>query len=101
MVGYNLVHVGHRAVHIYVHVGYCAVGFLAGFRNLTVQGRCCRNFVLIVLCFFFVEKIPSERSRSTSATLIAFLAAVGLPAPRRLTTASTRHGPASPTPLPP
>ena len=38
MVGYNLVHVGHRAVHIYVHVGHRVVGFLVGFRNLTVQG---------------------------------------------------------------
>ena len=54
VVGYNLVHVGHRAIHIYVHVDHRAIGFLAGFRNLTVQGRCCRNFVLTVLCFFFL-----------------------------------------------
>ena len=98
----NLVHVGHRAIHIYVHVGHRAVGFLAGFGNLTVQGRCCQNFVLTVLCFFFfVEKSPSERSQSTSVTPIAFLAAAGLPAPRRLATAPTRHGPASLTPPPP
>ena len=58
MVGYNLVHVGHRAVHIYVHVGHHAVGFLAGFGNLTVQGRCCRNLVLTVSCFFFCREEP-------------------------------------------
>ena len=58
MVGYNLVHVGHRAVHIYVHIGHRAVGFLAGFGNLTVQGRCCQNFVLTVLCFFFCREEP-------------------------------------------
>ena len=94
-------HVGHRAIHIYVHVGHRAVGFLASFENLTVQGSCCQNFVLIVLCFFFAEKSPSEQSRSTSVTPIAFLAAAGLPAPRRLATAPTRHGPASLTPPPP
>ena len=57
-VGYRAVHiyvhVGHRAVDIYVHVDHRAVGFLAGFGNLTVDGRCYRNFVLIVLCFFFL-----------------------------------------------
>ena len=58
MVGYNLVHVGHHAVHIYVHVGHRVVGFLTGFGNLTVQGRCCRNFVLTVLCFFFYKEEP-------------------------------------------
>ena len=36
MVGYNLVHVGHRVVHIYVHVGHHAIGFLAGFGNLSM-----------------------------------------------------------------
>ena len=94
--------VGHRAVHIYVHVSHRAVGFLVGFGNLTVHGRGYRNFVLTVLCFFFfVEKSPSERRQSTSATPITFLAAAGLPAPRRLATAPTRNGPASLTPPPP
>jgi hypothetical protein len=27
----------------------------AGFRNLTVQGRCYQNFMLVDLCFFFAE----------------------------------------------
>ncbi|XP_062188935.1 uncharacterized protein LOC133892263 [Phragmites australis] len=48
-----------------------------------------------------LEKSQSERRRSTSATPIAFLAAAGLPALRRLATAPTRHGPASLTPPPP
>ena len=63
----------------------------------------CRE-VLLKFCIdsfmflFFAEKSPLERSRSTSVTPIAFLAAVGLPAPRRLATAPTRPGPASLTP---
>ena len=40
-------------------------------------------FVLIDLCFFFTEKI------------LVFLATAGLPAPRRVATAPTRHSPAS------
>jgi hypothetical protein len=58
----------------------------AGFGNLTMQGRCCRNFVLIDWCFFFAE---------------VFLAAVSLPAPRYVTTTPTRHITASLTSPPP
>ena len=32
--------------------------FFAGFGNLPVQGRCCRNFELIVSCFFFCRVGP-------------------------------------------
>ena len=32
--------------------------FLAGYRNLPIQGRFCRNFVLIVLFFFFCRAGP-------------------------------------------
>jgi hypothetical protein len=46
-------------------------------------------FVLTDLCFFFTEKI------------LVFLAAAGLPAPRHVATAPTRHSPTSLTPPPP
>ena len=82
-------HVDHHAVHIYVHVGHRAIGFLVGFGNLTVQERCCRNFVLAVLCFFFCEEEPIEAEPEY------------LGDPDRLATAPTRHGPASLTPPPP
>ncbi|XP_066396222.1 glutamate receptor 2.8-like [Miscanthus floridulus] len=39
------------------------------------------------------KKSPSEQSQSTSVTLIAFLAAAGLPTPHRLATAPTLHAP--------
>jgi hypothetical protein len=61
----------------------------AGFGNLTLQGRCCRNFVLAHLCSFFVEKI------------LLFLANAGMLATHRVATASTSHNPANLTPLPP
>jgi hypothetical protein len=84
--------VGHRAVHIYVHVSHRAVGFLAGFGNLTVQGRCCRNFVLIVLCSFFLQRrarrsrarVP-RRPRSSSSPLRVCLHHVALPLHRPAT----------------
>jgi hypothetical protein len=50
-------------------VGHWANIFLAGFGNLPVQGRFCRNFVLIVLFFCFAEQDLSEGTRSTSACL--------------------------------
>jgi hypothetical protein len=58
----------------------------AGFRNLTVQGRCYQNFMLVDLCFFFAYVL---------------LATVGLPTPRRVATAPTRYSPTSLTPPPP
>jgi hypothetical protein len=58
----------------------------AGFENLTVQGRCCRNFVLIDLFSFFIE---------------VFLAVVGLPALCHVATTLICHSPASLTPPPP
>ena len=54
-----------------------------------------------IYLFFMQVKELSERSRSTLATPIVFLGVAGLPAPRRLATAPTRHRPASlipPTP---
>jgi hypothetical protein len=69
-----------------VHVSHHAVSFLAGFRNLTVQGRCYQIFVLIDLSSFFAEKV------------LVLLAVAGLPAPRRVATTPTRHSPASLTP---
>jgi hypothetical protein len=58
----------------------------AGFKNLNVQGRCCQFFfVLTDLCFF-------------TEMILVFLAAAGLPAPRRVATAPTRHIPTSLTP---
>ena len=84
-----------------VHVGHRAVGFLVGFGNLTVQGRCCRNFVLTVLCFFFCREEPVGAELEYLGDPDRLPAAVSLPAPRRLATESTRHGPASLTPPPP
>jgi hypothetical protein len=43
-----------------------------------VQGRLCRNFVLIVLFFLFCRENPSEGTRSTSATLIVSTATLGI-----------------------
>ena len=52
-----------------------------------------QNFQLSpYVLFFFAEKSPSEPSRSISVTPIVFLATAGLPAPRCLATAPTRHG---------
>jgi hypothetical protein len=72
--------------NVVVYVWMSAIVLLVlftGFGNLTVQGRRCRNFVLTDLCFFFVE---------------VFLAVAGLPAPRPLATAPTRHNPTSLSP---
>jgi hypothetical protein len=57
-----------------------------GFENLTLQGRCCRNFVLADLFSFFAE---------------VFLDVIGLPAPHHVATTPTRHRLVSLTPPPP
>ena len=96
-------YVGLRAV---VDVGVRALwmlafvpSFLAGFGNLPVQGRCCRNFEQkITYCLFMQEKSTSEGTRRTP---IVFVDVAVLPSLRRLATASIRHCPASltsPTP---
>jgi hypothetical protein len=68
------------------------------------------KFSIDSIMFFFKRRASRSRAgvpqrRSTlpekKATLIVFLAVVGLPAPHRLATAPTCHGPASLTPLPP
>jgi len=46
-------------LRVVVNVGHRAILF-ACFGNLPVQGRCCRNFELIVSCFFFCRAIPVE-----------------------------------------
>ena len=92
--------ISHRAVFVPLICG-CRPScrfFLAGFGNLPVQGRFCRNFQLIVLCFFFCRE---EHVRGDSATPILFVGVVGLPAQHRLVSAPTRHCPASLTPPPP
>ena len=92
--------IGHRAVFVPLICG-CRPScrfFLAGFGNLHLQGRFCRNFQLIVLCFFFCRE---EHVRGDSATPILFASIASLPAQHRLITAPTRHCPASLTPPPP
>ena len=92
--------IGHRAVFVPLICGCrpSCLFFLAGFGNLPVQGRFCRNFQLIVLCFFFCRE---EHVRGDSATPILFVGVAGLPAQHRLVTAPTRHCPGSLTPPPP
>ena len=84
--------VGLRAMFgIYVVVGLRAM-FFAGFGNLSVQGRCCRNFESTLTIFALFCRRTCGRD---SATPIIFVGAAGLPAPRRLATASTLHRPAT------
>ena len=90
--------VGLRAMFgIYV-VGGLRVMFFAGFGNLPVQGRCCRNFESTLTIFALFCRRTYGRD---SATLIVFVGAAGLPAPRRLATAPTLHRPATRTSPPP
>jgi hypothetical protein len=64
---------------IYVVVGICAM-FFAGFGNLPVQGRCCRNFESTLTIFaHFCRRRTCGRDL---ATPIVFFGAAGLPAPR-------------------
>ena len=84
--------VGLRAMFgIYVVVGLRAM-FFAGFGNLPVQGRCCRNFESTLTIFALFCRRTCGRD---SATTIVFVGAAGLPAPRRLATAPTLHRPAT------
>ena len=78
----------HSSCRLYMCVSAIVLlDLFAGFGNLPVQGKCCRFFWHA--CLFFTEKI------------LVFLATAGLPAPRRVATAPTRHSPASLTPPPP
>ena len=72
----------HSSCRLYMCVSAIVLlDLFAGFGNLPVQGKCCRFFWHA--CLFFTEKI------------LVFLATAGLPAPRRVATAPTRHSPAS------
>jgi len=57
--------VGHRAVccRVYVVVGHRAILFVAGFGNLPVQGRCCRNLDLTLIMFLLLQERLLQRSR--------------------------------------
>jgi hypothetical protein len=87
-------------VVVMVDVGHRAV-FFCRFWKPHYAGEVLPNFLIEPVCFFFAEKSSLEPSRSTSATPIVFFAAAGLPTPRCLAIAPTRHGPASLTPPPP
>jgi hypothetical protein len=80
----------------YVNVGYRAVVFCR-YSKPHRAGEVLPKFLIdnIIFLSLFAEKSPSKRSRSTP---IVFLGVAGLPAPRRLATALTRHGSASLTP---
>jgi hypothetical protein len=77
-------------IGIYVVVGLCAM-FFAGFGNLPVQGRCCRNFESTLTIFALFCRRTCGRD---SATPIDFVGAAGLPAP-------TLHHPTTRTSPPP
>jgi hypothetical protein len=83
----------------YVDVGHRTVVFCR-YSKPPRAGEVLPKFLIdsIIFLSFFVEKSPSERSRSTP---IVFLSVAGLPAPRRLTTAPTRHGSSILTPSAP
>jgi hypothetical protein len=68
--------------------------YVAGFGNLLLQGRCSQNFKWTLISLLFCR-------RRTCPTPVIFLVVLGLPAPRRLATAPSHHGPASLTPPPP
>jgi hypothetical protein len=74
------VDVGHRAV-----ICECRPSYRCFF------GEVLPKFLIdsIIFLSFFAEKSPLKRSRSTP---IVFLSVAGLPAPRCLATAPTRHG---------
>ena len=78
--------VGHRAVDICVNVSHRAVNFICRFWKPPRAGEVLPNFFVDILGYFFAE---------------VFLAAAGLPAPRRVATAPTHHSTASLTPPPP
>jgi hypothetical protein len=78
--------VGHRAVDICVDVSHCVVIFICRFWKPPRAGEVLPNFFIDRLVYFFAE---------------VFLAVAGLPAPRRVATAPTRHSTASLTPSPP
>jgi hypothetical protein len=78
--------VGHRAVDICVDVSHCVVSFICRFWKPPCAGEVLPKFFIDRLVYLFAE---------------VFLAVAGLPAPRRVATASTRHSPASLTPPPP
>jgi hypothetical protein len=86
---------GHSANILYFFGG-------KGRKNLEAKIKKYKIFAKILnLCYCvssFAEKSPLEGTRSTP---IVFVSAAGLPAPRRLTTAPTRHFPASLSPPPP
>ena len=46
----------HVKVFVYVVVSHRAVLFVAGFGNLPVQGRCCQNLDLTLLCCFYCRR---------------------------------------------
>jgi hypothetical protein len=78
----------HSSCRLYMCVSAIVLlDLFVGFGNLPVHGKCYRFFDMLV--YFFTEKI------------LVFLATAGLPAPRRIATAPTRHSPASLTPPPP
>jgi hypothetical protein len=78
--------VGHRAVDICVDVSHCVVSFICRFWKPPRAGEVLPKFFNDRLVYLFAE---------------VFLAVAGLPAPRRVATAPTRHSPASLTPPPP
>jgi len=87
------------SLDIYVFSGHCAVGSLQVLRISPYRGGAAEIFRrLNSFCFYLQEK---EGEKGAEATPIVFLTGVGLPAPRRLATAPTLHGPASLTPPPP
>jgi hypothetical protein len=79
------------SLDIYVVVSHRTIVFLQ-----VLETSPCRGGAAEILSSHYYG--PLEASRSTP---IVFLSAAGLPAPLRLATTLTRHGPASLTPLPP
>ena len=93
---------GHRAVYVLPAIVPCMWLVL----QVLETSRCRRgaaeiSFDPMMFSFDAGDDPVGSPSRSTSVTRIVLLAVAGLPAPRRLTTAPARHGPAILTPPPP
>ena len=79
----NALHICHSVVDIPVNISHRAATFICRFWKPPRAGEVLPKFFIDRLVYFFAE---------------VFLAVAGLPAPRRVATAPTRHSPASLTP---
>jgi hypothetical protein len=85
------------SLDIYVVVGHRTVVFLQVLETSPCRGGAAE----ILSSHYYVSFLGEGPMEGSQSTPIIFLSAAGLPAPLRFTTAPTRHGPASLTPLPP